>query len=393
MVGAGPAGVATSTALTQAGVEHVVLERGDVGHTWQSQRWDSFRLNTPGWMNPVLGEIAPSVYSTRGELIALLTRGATGLPVRTLTPVTALRQDGDHLVLRTPEEELVARTVIVASGAKNRPLLPAPAVELASEVTSMHVAEYRSASALADGGVLVVGGGQSGAQVAEDLIRAGRRVWFSTSRVGRYPASYRGRELLAWHVECGWWAQTPSQQTNPAAMWLPTPLLASNGRDIGLPALARLGVTVLGRVSAVHGGRVHFEGDISQYVAYADQVALDLERIVDDYIAMAGIAASPSTPDLGRGPLDVPPQPTLDVHEAGISTVVWCTGFGPDLSWLPAELLDVRGLPVTDNGHAAGLPGLGFVGMPWQSTRASAILHGMPLDVERAVDGVTALLA
>ena len=393
MVGAGPAGVGASAALTRAGVEHVVLERGNLGDTWQSQRWDSFRLNTPGWMNPVLGEIAPSVYSTRGGLIALLTRAAMGLPVRAQTPVTALRQDGDHLVLRTPEEELVARTVIVASGAKNRPLLPAQAVELASQVTSMHVADYRSASALADGGVLVVGGGQSGAQVAEDLILAGRRVWFSTSRVGRYPASYRGRELLAWHVECGWWAQTATQQANPAAMWLPTPLLASNGRDIGLPALARLGVTLLGRVSAIHGGRIHFEGDVSQYVTYADQVALGLERIVDDYISAAGIAAPPGTPDLGRGPLDVPSQPTLDLHEAGISTVVWCTGFGPDLSWLPAELLDARGLPVTENGHAAKRPAVRFVGMPWQSTRASAILHGMPLDIERAVVGVTALLA
>lgn len=393
VVGAGPAGVATSMALTHRGVDHVVLERGGIGHTWSSQRWDSFRLNTPGWMNPVLGEVAPGDYSTRADLLALLAKRMQGVPVRTQTPVTALRKGRAHLVLHTPDEELVTKTVVVASGAKNRPLWPVQAVELPSRVTSLHVADYRSAHTLPEGGVLVVGGGQSGAQVAEDLARAGRRVWFSTSRVGRYPAHYRGRELLAWHVECGWWSQVASQLPDPAAMWLPTPLLASNGRDIGLPALARLGVTLLGRVTAVKGGHIYFGGTIAEYVTYADQVAASLERIVDDYIAAAGIPAPAAATDDGRGPLDVPPQPTLDFDAAGVSTVIWCTGFGPELSWLPEPVLDRRGLPVLDNGHAAGLPGLWFVGMPWQSTRASAILHGMPLDIERAVAGVTAQLA
>ncbi len=392
MVGAGPAGVATSVALTRAGVEHVVLERGGVGHTWSSQRWDSFRLNTPGWMNPVLGDVAPGVYSTRRDLLALLARGAEGLAVRTQTPVTALRQDREHLVLSTPDEDLVAKTVVVASGAKNRPLMPAHAAELAPHVTSLHVADYRSAAVIPEGGVLVVGGGQSGAQVAEDLVLAGRRVWLSTSRVGRYPAHYRGRELAAWLVDCGWWSQASTDLADPAAMWLPTPLLASNGRDIGLPALARMGVVLLGRVAAVRGSQVHFDGAIAEYVTYADQIALSLERIVDDYITAAGITAPAAGPDEGRGPLAVPPQPTLDVDKSGVSTVVWCTGFGPNLSWLP-RLVSDRGLPVLENGHAAVLPALWFVGMPWQSTRASAILHGMPLDIQRAVAGVTAQLA
>ena len=149
---------------------------------------------------------------------------------------------GDRLVVRTPDEDLVATTVVVASGAKNRPLLPVLAGQLTPSVASLHVADYRPAGDLAEGGVLVVGGGQSGAQVAEDLVHAGRRVWLTTSQVGRNPSHFRGRERLAWHVECGWWAQTPRQLPDPAAMWLRTPLLASNGRGTGLPALRFVGM-------------------------------------------------------------------------------------------------------------------------------------------------------
>lgn len=392
VVGAGAAGVATSRRLAAAGVDHVVLERGDIGHTWATQRWDSFRLNTPGFMNQVLGDVAADDYSTRDETVALLAERAAGLPVRAQTPVTALTRDGDRLRIHTPDAEVVARTVVVASGGKTQPLLPAQAANLHADVTSMHVADYRCAAGLPDGGVLVVGGGQSGAQVAEDLVLAGRQVWFSTSRVGRCRAHYRGRELLAWHVDAGYWAMRSDELADPAAMWLPTPLLASDGRDIGLPALARLGVTLLARLTAVEGARVDFTGEVPDYVAYADEVALGLEKVADDYIAAAGIDAPPAGPDAGRGPVTVPSQPTLDLVAAGIGTVVWCTGFGPDLSWLQVSGLDGRGLPVLEDGALTGQPAVRFVGMPWQSTRASTILHGMPLDAERAVAGVVAQL-
>lgn len=392
VVGAGAAGVTTSRMLADHGVDHVVLEAGDVGHTWATQRWDSFRLNTPGFMNRVLGDVRADDYSTRDETVTLLAQQAAGLPVRTHTPVGAVTQNGDRLVVHTRDAELVARTVVVASGSKTRPLVPAQAENLDHDVASLHVADYRCPATLPEGGVLVVGGGQSGAQVAEDLALAGRRVWFSTSRVGRYRAHYRGRELLGWHVDAGYWAMRADELADPAARWLPTPLLASNGRDIGLPALDRLGVTLLGRLTAVEGGRLHVTGEVSDYVAYADEVAVGLERVADDYIAAAGIDAPPAEPDGGRGPLTVPPQPTLDLDAAGIGTVVWCTGFGPHLSWLEVPGLDGRGLPVLEDGGLSGLRSVRFVGMPWQSTRASTILHGMPLDAQRAVAGVVAQL-
>jgi putative flavoprotein involved in K+ transport len=394
VVGAGAAGITTSRALAEAGVEHLVLERGDIGNTWSTQRWDSFRLNTPGSMNAVLGDVGPAEYSTRDGTVAILAQRAERLPVRTRTTVTAARRVGDNLRLTTLEEELETRTLVVASGPKNVALIPAMAANLAPHICSLTADHYRNAAALPEGAVLVVGGGQSGGQIAEDLVGSGREVWWSTSRIGRYRARYRGRALLDWHVAAGWWATPPDALPDPAAMWTATPLIASNGRDLGIPKLGRMGVNLLGRLAEVDGTRLGFVGDVADFVAFGDKVAAELDKIADDYIAAAGFDAPPAEPDDGRGPVEAPARPTLDLDHEGITTVVWCTGFGGDYRWLPEVDTDAYGMPVLDrSGAAVGDPAIRFVGMPWQSTRASAILHGMPLDASRAVDGVTERLA
>lgn len=394
IVGAGAAGITASRGLADAGVDHLVLERGDIGNTWSTQRWDSFRLNTPGSMNALLGDVGPADYSTKDETVAILGRRAEGLPIRRHVNVTGVRRVGDNLRITTPEEELETRTLVVASGPKNVALLPAMAANLAAHICTLTSDQYRSPAALPDGAVLVVGGGQSGAQIAEDLKDSGRDVWWSTSRIGRYRAHYRGRALLDWHVDAGWWATPPEALPDPAAMRAATPLIASNGRDLGIPKLGRMGVRLLGRLAAVDGTRLDFVGDVHEFVAFGDQVAADLERIADDYIAAAEIDAPLPEPDDGCGPVDAPPRPTLDLDRDGIATVVWCTGFGGDYRWLPEVDKNAYGMPVLDrSGAALGDPAIRFVGMPWQSTRASAILHGMLLDARRAVDGVTERLS
>ncbi|MEO7235224.1 MAG: NAD(P)-binding domain-containing protein [Lapillicoccus sp.] len=392
VVGAGTAGITTSRALRDAGVEHVVLERGEVGHTWSTQRWDAFALNTPGSMNGLLGDVAPDEYSTRNETVDLLTARAADLPVRTHTPVTAVHDDGDAFRVTTPDDEITARTVVVASGPKNRPLLPALAADLPPHVTALHAAAYRTAAALPEGPVLVVGGGQSGAQIAHDLVRSGRQVFFSTSRVGRYRAHYRGRALLDWHVDSGFWDQTLADLADPASARVATPLIGPDGQDLGLPLLARLGVQLLGRLTSVTGARLGFAGDVEETVRYADEVALDMEQLADDYIAVRRLDVEPAVPDPGRGPVPVTDRPVLDLDAEGIGTVIWCTGFGGDFSWLPPHVLDARGWPLLDTGAAAGIPGLRFVGLPWQTTRSSTILYGLPTDARVAVDGVTGVL-
>jgi putative flavoprotein involved in K+ transport len=393
VVGAGAAGVTASRELTVAGVEHVVLERGEVGNTWATQRWDSFRLNTPGSMNVLLGDLDPHEYHTRDQTVTLLARQGETLPVRTHTPVTDARRIGDLWRVSTPDDGLEARTVVVASGPKNVALVPAMAANLAGHLTSLAADQYRNPDALPEGGVLVVGGGQSGGQIAEDLVTAGRDVWWSTSRIGRYRARYRGRALLEWHVEAGWWATPPEALPDPAMMRTPTPLIASNGRDLGIPKLGRMGVRLLSRLVEVDGVRLGFTGDVGEFVAFGDTVAASLEQVADDYIAAAGLAAPDAEPDDGRGPVDAPFRASIDVDAEGITTVIWCTGFGGDYRWLALDQ-DEYGVPRLDgHGAAAADPAVWFVGMPWQSTRASAILHGMPLDARRAVEGVKAQLA
>jgi cation diffusion facilitator CzcD-associated flavoprotein CzcO len=175
VVGAGPAGLTTSAALAEAGVEHVVLERNDVADTWQNQRWDSFRLNTPGWMNSPLGKIEPTSFSYRDEVVELLADRATSLPVHANSPVVAVDHDGSEFVVRTPDEEVRATTVVLANGLQNVPKQPAQATQLASRLFQIHTRDYRSPAQLPDGAVLVVGSGQSGCQIAEDVALAGRR--------------------------------------------------------------------------------------------------------------------------------------------------------------------------------------------------------------------------
>ena len=233
--------------------------------------------------------------------------------------------------------------------------------------------------------MLVVGSGQSGSQVAEDLVRAGRRVLLSTSRVGRYRWSYRGRELLGWLVDAGYWAQPTQELPDAAVLRLPQPIIGSGGHSLGLPALARAGVVLLGRLLTVDGPRLSFDDSVAEHVAHGDEVAARLEAIADAHIAATHVEAPDAEPDPGRGPVPGAAPTTIDLVGENVGAVVWCTGFGADLSWLEVPVLDRRGAPVHRDG-ATAVPGLHFLGLPWLTSRQSGILHGMPGDATRTAD-------
>jgi putative flavoprotein involved in K+ transport len=387
VVGAGPAGLATSRSLADAGVEHVVLERNDVADTWQNQRWDSFRLNTPGWMNGTLGTVEPTSFSYRDEVVRLLADGAATLPVHTKTRVVALDHDGSEFVVRTPGEEIHAATVVLASGLQNVAKTPKQANRVASRLFQIHTRDYRSPAQLPEGAVLVVGSGQSGCQIAEDLAVAGRRVYLSTSRVGRYPWMYRGRQLISWLVDCGFWDQRPEDLPSPADTRLPIPVVASGGRSLDLRILAGLGVTPFGRFETADGERVTFTGSLAENVAYADEVAVRLQTAADDYIARQGIDAPEAEPDLDPSPLESGNSTELDLPAAGVTSIIWCTGFTGDLSWARLPILDADGWPRHD-GCASPVPGLWYAGFPWLTRRRSGILHGFPVDVADVTSGI-----
>jgi putative flavoprotein involved in K+ transport len=276
-----------SRCLADRSVDHLVLERREIGDTWATQRWDSFRLNTPAWMNRLLGELPDGAFPGRDEVVTRLQASAGGLPVQSHSPVLSVRAHGGKFAVRTPHAEHLTDSVVVASGGLNLPRTPSLAGLLPADVAQLHVAEYRSAADLPAGAVLVVGSGQSGSQVAEDLVLAGRRVLLSTSRVGRYRWSYRGRELLGWLVDAGYWAQRPSDLPDgtvaaPAAahhrLRRSQPRAAGSGPGRCRPARSAERRRRRGAVVRRVGG---------EHVAHGDEVAARLEALADAYIATA----------------------------------------------------------------------------------------------------------
>ena len=387
VVGAGPAGLSASRQLLESGVEHVVLERHDVAETWRRQRWDSFTLNTPDSMNDGLRpENDLGLTCPRDEVIRLLALHAESLPIRTHTPVLSVTRQPHGFLVSTPDADLTTRTLILASGMRNVPRTPTQAARLTARVRQLHTADYRSPHQLVDGAVLVVGGGQSGCQIAEDLALAGRTVYLSTSRVGRIPWLYRGRELLTWLVECGYWDQSPGDLPRRDDTEL-APALVAGGRSLDLPILAGLGVRLLGRFISADGELVSFDASAADNAAYGDSVATQITRMVDDYIEQRSIDAPEPVPDTRtRGPLPRNDAASLNLRSAGVTTVIWSTGFTGDLSWVHLPLMGSQGRPQHDG--CAASPGVWYVGFPWLTRRSSGIFHGFARDARTAVDGV-----
>ncbi|HZD02164.1 MAG TPA: NAD(P)/FAD-dependent oxidoreductase [Actinomycetes bacterium] len=390
VVGAGPAGLATSAALSARGVEHVVLERGRVGESWRTQRWDSFRLNTPGWMNQLLGEQPPDSYATGVEVVQRLQKLAADCPVREGVPVAWLAPAADGYALASGGGNLLARTVVVATGDQNLPKVSALAGIFPDRVAHYHTADYQGPDQLPQGAVLVVGSAQSGCQITEDLLAGGRRVVLATSPVGRVPFRHRGRESVEWLVEAGFMDQRPHDLPDPSVMHAAMPILAP-GRGLSLQALARAGVTLVGRPVAVDGERVRFDGSAKANVAAGDAFAARMRAMVDQIIRRRGVDAPPAEPDDHDAPVDLDPPSSLDLRAEEVASVVWCTGFSGNFSWLDPALVDIDGQPRHQDAAAAA-PGLWYVGLRWLIRRRSSILFGFPDDAGTVADAVRAHL-
>jgi putative flavoprotein involved in K+ transport len=399
VVGAGQAGLAVSYYLRSFGIEHMVLERGSVGESWRSARWDSFTLVTPNWMTRLPGYTLAggtgADFISRDAVVALLERFAAGLPVAEHVNVLSVRHDGGSYLVSTPAREFSARAVVIAGGGQRVPVIPRLAERLATGLHQCDAAHYRNPAALPPGAVLVVGSGQSGAQIAEELAAAGREVLLATSRVGRVPRRYRERDVHEWSVELGLYDQATASVTDPAAFREANPMLsgARGGHTLALQQLARDGVRLLGRLADAEDTKLTFAPNLAENMRYADQRAAAFRRAVDSYVASAGIVAAPPDTDPAEMPFPgIPDGPlTLDVQAERISTVVWCTGFGPDTTWINVPILRADGFPV----HTLGLtacPGLYVAGYPWLSSRGSGILYGAAADAARIAQHIAATL-
>jgi putative flavoprotein involved in K+ transport len=393
VVGAGHAGLTMSAFLTQGGRDHVVLDRrATLGGGWQD-RWDEFRLVTPNWIASFVGApydgADPDGFMTRDEIAGRVAGYADRIkaPVALEVDVTRLSRPNGRFLVETNQGRIEAERVVVATGSYHLPRIPPVAAELPKDVEQLHSHDYRRESALAPGNVLVVGSGQSGVQIAEELHMAGRQVYLSVGKAGRAPRRYRGRDLFAWlaalarnGAAVGVPFPTANQLPDPRMKFAANPHVSGHagGHETNLREFAARGMTLLGRIARIDGRTLRLAPDLSANLARAD--AFFGERfgpLIDRYIEAAGLDAPPDD----RVPFAFePPELTeLSLDEAGISTVIWSTGYGLDYRWIDLPILDELGYPKQRRG-ITDVPGLAFLGLHWQHTQASATLVGPMID-------------
>jgi putative flavoprotein involved in K+ transport len=405
VIGGGQGGLGVGYYLAQGGVDFVVLERGRLGETWLSQRWDSFVLNTPNWMNGLPGAAYegpdPFGFMTHIDLVGSFEEYVErfGLPVRTGVTVTGLGPSdgqGRYLVVGQSDDGEQVRyetdSVVVASGILQSPRVPAPSAKIPDDIGQLHTGSYRSPETLPDGAVLVVGGGQSGAQIVEDLLGAGRTVYFSISNVPRFPRRYRGRDFMDWFLEMGQWDLRADDVEDPAVLRATNPLvsgLGPLGHSVSYQQLARDGAHLMGRFEDVVGDEVITDDRVVEYIRNADTKSQELRDNIDGFIEEHALAAPPPDPDPGDRSLaedeHVDFLTRLDLKAAGVGSIVWCTGFTADFSWIDLPITETDGMPVHTNGEAP-VPGIYFIGFPWLSKRKSGVVLGIDEDARRITE-------
>ncbi|HWG22502.1 MSMEG_0569 family flavin-dependent oxidoreductase [Actinospica sp.] len=399
VIGGGQAGLSMSHCLRERGIEHVVLEANAVGHEWRSRRWDSFCLVTPNWQCRLPGFAYqgpdPDGFMVRAEIVGYLEAYVAAFepPLVEGVRATRLRRSaaGGVFELSTTAGDLTADQVVVATGPYHTPSVPALAQRLPDSVEQVHSSAYRNAGQLPEGAVLVVGTGQSGCQIAEDLHLAGRRVHLAVGSAPRVARFYRGRDCVAWLDEMGHYAKSIDEFDDAAAVRMRVNHYVTGrdgGRDIDLRAFARDGMRLYGRLTGVSGTRLEFADDLKVNLDHADAVAEGIKDAIDAHIAALGIAAVQEARYVPVWEPDEQPA-ELDLAEAGISSVVWATGFRRDHRWIEVPVFDGRGYPMHRRG-VSGCPGLYFLGLPWQHSWGSGRFEAVGRDAAFLADHIDA---
>ncbi|MFD4605167.1 MSMEG_0569 family flavin-dependent oxidoreductase [Streptomyces sp. NPDC058464] len=398
VVGGGQAGLSVSHRLRERGVGHVVVEANRVGHEWRERRWDSFCLVTPNWQcrlpgHPYVGS-DPNGFMVRDEIVRYLEGYVAAFqpPLVEGVSVTRLRRSPNGVFeVTTTAGEFTADQVVVATGPYHTPKLPRMAERLPTAVAQFHSSGYRNPDQLPDGAVLVVGTGQSGCQIAEDLHLAGRQVHLAVGSAPRVARFYRGRDCVAWLDDMGHYTKSIDGFDDADAVRLRVNHYVTGrdgGRDIDLRAFARDGMRLYGRLTDVDGAALEFADDLKVNLDHADVVAEGIKDAIDAHIEANGIDA----PEEARYvPVWEPAeQPrTLDLAEAGITSVVWSTGFARDHRWIEIPAFDGRGYPMHWRGISS-VPGLYFLGLPWQHSWGSGRFEAVGRDAEFLADHIDA---
>jgi len=393
IVGGGQAGLTMSDMLSRRGLSHLVLEKGRIAERWRTERWDGLRFQFPNWSVRLpdfpFPHADPTGFATSGEIVAYLEAYANqaGAKVRCGVTVTALRRnalDGGY-VAETSGGPIKALNVVIASGPYQKPVVPDVPGDLGG-IFRVHASAYKHADQLPPGAVLVVGSGASGAQIAEELVRCGRKVYLSVGRHKRMPRRYRGHDLIWWLATMGL-DQTPVAKRGPDAT-LPLITGAYGGHTIDFRKFAAQGITLVGRLQSMRDGVLCFAGDLAESLAFGDVAYTGFLDKVDVYIEQHGMDL-PSDP-LARAKHPDPaclaePVREFDKNSIGLGSLIWATGYRCDFSWIDLPVLDAKGAPVHDNGVAL-LPGIYFLGLPWLSRMSSSFLSGVGDDAAHLAD-------
>lgn len=392
IIGGGQAGLSVSWYLSRADVDHVVLEAHTPVHAWADSRWENFTLVTPNWHCRLPGYSYqgpdPDGFMTRDEVVAWLAGWLDTFtaPVRPFTRVTRLRNAPDggfELTLRTDDgmQTVTADHAVVATGGYPLPVLPAFAGSLAPSITQLHSEQYRNPAQLPDGAVLVVGTGQSGAQIAEDLHLAGRQVHLAVGNAPRVARFYRGRDCMTWLSDMGLYDRPAAEYPGGKAAIEKTNHYVTGrggGRDIDLRRFAAEGMKLYGTLTDGKDASLSFAPSLRGALDHADSVYNSICADIDAYIDRAGIDAEPPSRYTPVWEPDTETT-TLDLAAEGVTGIVWAIGYRPDYRWIEASAFDGAGRPMQNRG-VTNVPGLSFIGLPWMHTWGSGRFLGIDGD-------------
>lgn len=395
VVGAGQAGVAMSEHLSKCGVPHLVLERGRIAERWRSERWDSLVTNGPAWHDRFPGmefpDADPDAFIAKEKVADYFVAYAQMIaaPIRCGVEVTEVRRHAGRPGFRvqTSAGVIEANNVVAATGAFQQPVTPKIVPDSAG-IMQIHSSSYRNPHQLPEGAVLVVGAGSSGVQIADELMHAGRRVYLSVGPHDRPPRAYRGRDYCWWLGVLGKWdVDTPSPGTEHVTIAVSG---VRGGETVDFRRLAAQRITLVGLTQSYEDGVMTFAADLAQNIKRGDANLMALLDEADAYVARNGLDL-PEEPDARK--LDPDPECLthpileLDLAKAGVTSIIWATGYTVDYSWLKVDTFDERGRPRHQRGVSAE-PGIYFLGLPWQSRRGSSFIWGVWHDAKHIADRI-----
>ncbi len=395
VVGGGQAGLAISYCLKKKGIDHLVLEKNHIGYSWQQKRWDTFCLVTPNWQCTLPGYHYqgddPEGFMGRDEIVAYIKAYAKSFnpPIKEGVEVFSVKKNPTQglFELDTSLGSLTADRVVIATGSYHQAKIPRMAEKFPNEVTQLHSADYKNPETLPPGAVLVVGSGQSGCQIAEDLHLAGRQVHLCIGGAPRSPRRYRGKDVVDWLNRLGYYNLTVSDHPDKENVRHKTNHYVTGrggGREIDLRTFATQGMQLYGSLKDVAGESLEFKPNLQQNLDRADDVAESIKRTIDEYIERNGIDVPLDSP---YSPVWQPETETtkLNYQQANINSVIWCIGYRTNFSWVDVPVFDGKGYPSHDRG-VTSVNGLYFLGLPWLYTWGSGRFSGIARDAEYLAD-------